>query len=71
MNYVLHCFIPGQTLEAVIKLKGRHDLPKTEVLKLVEMFNELNSSPVIRAGMTLKIPLPLDQQAESEGGLID
>lgn len=63
MNYpfVLHCFVPGQTIDAVIKLKGRHDLTAAEMVNLRERFNSLNGQQVIRPGMTCKIPLPIDK----------
>jgi hypothetical protein len=70
-KHVLHCFMPGQTIEAVIRLKGGHGLAKAEVLQLVEVFNQLNGTPLVRPGMTLKIPLPLQLESDSEGGLID
>jgi len=66
--YTLHCFVPGQTIDAVIKLKGRHNLTRDEMLFLRERFNELNGEQVIRAGMTCKIPLPADV-VEDEGGI--
>ena len=32
--YVLHCFVPGQTIDAIIKLKGRHNLTPEEMIPL-------------------------------------
>ncbi len=58
MSFVLHCFMPGQTIDAVIRLKGRHNLTKEELLPLRARFNELNDSVLPKPGMTLKIPLP-------------
>jgi hypothetical protein len=66
--YTIHCFMPGQTIDAVIKLKGRHDLSPAEMIFLRERFNELNGEQVIRPGMTCKIPLPTDG-VEDEGGI--
>lgn len=57
-EYILHCFMPGQTIDAVIRLKGRHNLTSEEMIPLRQKFNELNGFQVIRPGMTCKIPLP-------------
>lgn len=59
--FVLHCFMPGHTIDAVIKLKGRMDLSAAEMEVLRARFNELNGQQVIRPGMTCKIPLPTDK----------
>lgn len=56
--------MPGHTLEAVIRLKNRHDMPKDEVLALVRQFNLLNGDPVIRPGSVLKIPTSLPSDGE-------
>lgn len=64
MSYTTHCFMPGHTLEAVIRLKNRHDMPKDEVLQLVEVFNRLNGYPTIRPGSVLKIPTSLISDGE-------
>lgn len=60
MRYVLHCFLPGQTIDAIIRLKGRHNLTPQELVPLRLAFNELNESRLPRPGMTFKIPLPAD-----------
>lgn len=69
-TYVLHTFRPSETIEAVMRLKGRHNLTKPELAELVVAFNELNGNITPRAGMTCKIPLP-DIPVDSEGGQID
>lgn len=68
MNYVMHCFMPGHTLEGVIRRVVRHDLPKDQVALYVERFNELNGCPVIRPGVSYKVPtsLPLVDGEGSE-----
>ena len=60
VRYVLHCFRPSETIDAVFRLKGRHNLTKEEMLQLRERFNELNGAVVPRPGQTFKIPLPND-----------
>lgn len=57
MDYVLHCFVPGQTIDAIIRLKGRHNHTPEEMQVLRQAFNELNGPVVVRAGMTMKIPV--------------
>jgi hypothetical protein len=60
MRYTLHCFRPGETIDAVLRLLGRHNLTHDELLVLREQFNVLNASALPRPGMTFKIPLPAD-----------
>lgn len=67
--YVLHCFMPGQTIDAVIKLKTRQTLTKPELLVLRERFNELNGDVIVRPGMTLKIPVQEPGAVDDEGGI--
>lgn len=69
-NYVLHCFRPSETIEAVLRLKGRHDLTKEELKLLMVRFKALNGNIIPRPGMTFKIPLP-PSLPESEGGELD
>lgn len=60
MDYVNHLFMPGYTLEGVIRKVVRHDLPKAEVLRYVAVFNEINGYPVIRPGVSYRIPTSLN-----------
>lgn len=69
-SYVLHTFRPGETIEAVLRLKGRHNLTKIELLDLMAQFNLLNGQVIPKQGMTFKIPLP-PRSADSEGGELD
>lgn len=71
MDHVPHCFMPGQTIEAVLRLKGRHNLTRPEIDALMTRFNELNGQVVVRPGMTLKIPLPPPAGAIDDEGAID
>lgn len=59
-NYVLHTFRPTETIEAVMRLKGRHSLSQAQLKHLMVAFNELNGVVTPRAGMTFKIPLPFE-----------
>lgn len=58
MRYVLHTFRPGETIDAVFRLLGRHNLTRPELDVLARDFNELNGAVLARPGMTFKIPLP-------------
>lgn len=71
MSYVLHCFIPGQTIDAVIKLKGRHNYTQDEMKVLRLAFKALNGDVNPRAGSTMKIPLPIVLDAVDDEGAID
>ena len=60
MRYVYHTFRPTETIDAVLRLLGRHNLTKAELLPLREAFNELNEKIVPKPGMLFKIPLPFE-----------
>ena len=56
MHFILHKFRPGETIDAVIKLKGRHDFTPSQIEVARRRFNELNGQIVPRAGQVFKIP---------------
>lgn len=60
MRYVLHTFRSLDTIDAVIRLKFRHDLTHDELRVLRIAFNQLNDSAVPRPGMMFKIPAPFE-----------
>lgn len=57
MNYIYHRFRPSETIAAVIRLLGRHNYSREEILILHEQFNELNGLIVPRPGDLFKIPV--------------
>ena len=57
MYYALHKFRPTETIDAVMRLKGRHNYSKQELASLRVRFNELNGTVVPRVGDIYKIPL--------------
>ncbi len=59
-NYVIHTFRPSETIEAVMRLKGRHNLSKQQLRHLMVAFDELNGRTVPKPGMSYKIPLPFE-----------
>lgn len=59
-KFVLHTFRPTETIDAVIRLKGRHSLSKKDLAFLRQAFNDLNGTAVPRPGMTYKIPMPFE-----------
>jgi len=56
-NYTLHKFRPTETIDAVLRLKGRHSYTQEEIILLRQKFNELNGARVPRPGEIFKIPL--------------
>lgn len=60
MRYVLHTFRPTETIDAVMRLLGRHNLTKAELVPLRLEFDRLNGQVVPRVGSTFKIPLPFE-----------
>ena len=60
MRYTIHTFRPTETIDAVIRLKGRHSYSNEEMASLRLAFNKLNGRIVPRPGMTYKIPLPFE-----------
>lgn len=69
-QYKLHTFRHGETINAVIRLLGRHNLTKSELVPLLKAFDELNGLIVPRPGMTYKIPMPFEVTDEF-GNLVD
>lgn len=69
--YILHTFRPGDTIDAIIRLKGRHNLTAAEMIPLREAFNRLNPAEVLKPGMVRKIPLCSNAVSDSEGGELD
>lgn len=57
ITYIEHKFRPSETIDAVIRLKGRHNHTPEELKLLREKFNEANGVKVPRAGETFQIPL--------------
>lgn len=70
MRYVLHQFRPSETIDAVIRLKGRHAYTNEEMRHLRRAFDELNGKIVPRPGMQYKIPLPFET-VDEYGNLVD
>jgi hypothetical protein len=56
-NFILHKFRPSETIDAVIRLKGRHNYTPEDLVILRSKFNELNGLVVPHPGDTFKIPL--------------
>lgn len=69
-RYTTHTFRPTETIDAVIRLKGRHSLSHSELAYLRVVFDELNGKIVPRAGMSYKIPLPLET-VDDFGNVVD
>lgn len=70
MRFTLHTFRASETIDAVIRLKGRHSYAKEEMSILRRAFDELNGKVVPRPGMQYKIPLPMEAVDEF-GNLVE
>jgi len=56
-DFVLHRFRPTETIDAVMRLKGRHNYTLEELIILRERFNRLNGLHVPKVGDVYKIPI--------------
>ena len=65
-----HTFRPTETIDAVIRLLGRHNLTKAEMVPLRRAFDELNGLVVPKQGMTYKIPAPF-AVTDDYGNVVD
>jgi hypothetical protein len=70
MRYVYHTFRPTETIDAVIRLLGRHNLTKAELVPLRRAFDELNGLVVPKPGMRYKIPCPFEV-TDDHGNVVD
>ena len=70
MRFALHTFRPTETIDAVIRLLGRHSYTKGEMRHLRAAFDRLNGFVVPRPGMTYKIPMPFEV-TDDFGNLVD
>lgn len=57
MDYIQHTFRASETIDAVLKLRGRHDYTQEELVILRAKFNEVNGLRVPRAGDTFLLPV--------------
>lgn len=69
MKHILHKFRPTETIDAVIRLYGRHSYTQYELKKLRHAFDELNGKIVPRAGQAFKIPIL--EAVDDYGNVID
>jgi hypothetical protein len=59
-KHTIHTFRPTETIDAILRLKGRHNLTHEELAYLRVAFNQMNGLVVPRPGMAYKIPLPFE-----------
>lgn len=57
MRFVLHQFRPGETIDAVLRLLGRHNYTPTEMAEVRAEFDQINVKEVPRVGAVFKIPI--------------
>ena len=52
-----HMFMPGETIEAIIKKVNMHSVDPNELRALMEEYNRLNNGEIPRVGKSVKIPV--------------
>ena len=52
-----HMFMPGETIEAIIKKVNMHSVDPNELRALMEEFNRLNNGIIPKVGTAVKIPV--------------
>lgn len=52
-----HMFMPGDTVQAVIKKFNLMDVSSEEMLELIERFKAINAEGAIKPGMKMLIPI--------------
>lgn len=57
MEYIHYKFRPSETIDAVLRLIGRHDYSEDELKVLRQIFNEMNGTRVPKVGEVFKLPL--------------
>lgn len=57
MRFVLHQFRPGETIDAILRLLGRHNYTRDEMIEVREEFERINITEVPRVGTVFKIPI--------------
>lgn len=66
MDFIEHKFRPSETIDAVLRLKGRHDHTPQDLVILRKRFNELNGTRVPHPGEVFKIPLLQSPEEKGE-----
>ena len=62
-----HMFMPGQTVQAIIKKMNMHDVTPEELKELVATFTMINGDEVPKAGTSVMIPILPRHQAAAFG----
>ncbi len=62
-----HLFMPGDTIQAVIKKLNRHDVLPEELKDLVVTYGMINGNEVPKAGTSVMIPILARHQADVFG----
>lgn len=58
-KFIMVVFMPGHTVEAIIKRENMHDVNKEELNALIKEYINLNGPEVPRPGFSAKIPILL------------
>lgn len=62
-----HLFMPGDTVQAIIKKLNRHDVTPQEMKDLVATYGMINGTEVPKAGTSVMIPILTRHQADVFG----
>lgn len=54
---VPHMFMPGETIEAIIKKVNMHSVDPNELRVLMQAYNQINGTKVPKVGQAVKIPV--------------
>jgi hypothetical protein len=52
-----HLFMPGDTVQAVVKKYNQHDVSKEEMEHLIDQFKDINPPAVLKPGVNALIPI--------------
>jgi hypothetical protein len=52
-----HMFMPGDTVQAVVKKFNLHDVTKEEMCQLIDQFKDINPPLVLKPGINALIPI--------------
>jgi len=54
---VPHMFMPGETIEAILKKVNMHSVDPNELRELMAAYNRINGTKVPKVGQAVKIPI--------------
>lgn len=52
-----HLFMPGHTVQSIVKQHNLYDVTPEEIIELMKQFNKINENVLPRPGMNMLIPI--------------